>query len=296
MEKLQSPLRYPGGKKKLAFFIEKVIISNSLTNVEFYEPYAGGAGISMHLLSNKIILKTTLVEKDPLIYAFWKELKTNTDELCRRIDGTKINLETWKIFQKYLQSDVLKKYDRIDLAVACLFLNRTNFSGILNAGPIGGMYQKSKYLIDCRFSKSKIIENIKEIAKYKKQISVVYSDAIEYLKKNSNRINERSSLVYLDPPYYSQGKRLYRFYYTDNLHEQLTKYIQKQIFPWIVSYDNHPFIIGLFKGQRVIPISMNSTVKKYRKFEELIISNIELIPEKEAVRSKCGTELEKRYV
>ena len=289
---MRSPLRYPGGKYFLTSYMEKIISLNSLTGAHFFEPYAGGAASSLHLLHKKLITKSTLIEKDPLVYAFWKEVKFNGDRLCDKIHEQKIDIDSWKDFQKYQCKNVLKKYKRLDVALACIFLNRTNFSGILEAGPIGGMKQNSKYKIDCRFNKKRIIGIIKEITKFKNQITVVHSDAISYLKRNLLRINSNLSVVYIDPPYFSQGKRLYRYFYQNKQHEKLTKFIRKQSFPWVVSYDNHPFILNLFKGQKIIPISMNSTVKKSRKTNELIISNIILPDDKND--NKYDTELKKQ--
>ena len=63
------------------------------------------------------------------------------------------------------------------MGVAAFFLNRTNRSGILNAGPIGGMEQKGNYKIDARFNKTDLIKRIQQVVKYRDKI-VVYNKEI----------------------------------------------------------------------------------------------------------------------
>src|SRR5690606_17733209 len=53
--------------------------------------------------------------------------------------------------------------NRANLALKCLFLNRTTFSGILHgsAGPIGGRSQRSRYDIACRFPLEGLAQRIR---------------------------------------------------------------------------------------------------------------------------------------
>ena len=279
MCKLLSPLRYPGGKNSLVSYFETVVKENLLIGAHLYEPYAGGASISLQLLQQNLISKTTLVERDPLIYALWKSVKTQPEELCKKIEQIDVTLATWHSFQKYLSSDALSKFPTLELGLAGLFFNRTNFSGILNAGPIGGKKQESEYTISCRFNKDRIIDQIITIAKFGSKLSVVFGDALSYLRKNNHKITQDHSLVYLDPPYFQQGHKLYRYHYALQQHQSLAEFIMKAKYPWIVSYDNHQTIIDLFEGQKITPIYLNYAVRKSRIARELLISNIKLANE-----------------
>ena len=272
-----SPFRYPGGKQILSGYLESLLKENLLLGSPFYESHAGGASISLYLLSNGFVSKATLIEYDPLVYSFWKSVKDDSQELCRRIKSLDLSVKTWEKMRKYLDRDAVKKHSTISLGLAGLFFNRTNFSGILHAGPIGGIEQKSKYKIDCRFNKDRIIGLIKTIAGYSNKLSIVHDDAVHYLKKNSKKITKEGGVVYVDPPYYVQGERLYRHHYKSQQHLELAQFLLAQKFSWIVSYDNHPDISKMFKGQRIIPISFNYTVKESRKVDELLIANIPLL-------------------
>jgi DNA adenine methylase len=276
MDKFQSPLRYPGGKNALADYFEIVLKENLLIGSHLYEPYAGGASISLAMLSREVVAKATLVEKDPLIYAFWKCVRFESDELCERIMRLSITVATWKKLQKYLDPRAAQVYPLIELAVAGLFFNRSNFSGILEAGPIGGMQQVSEYKIDCRFNKERIIGQIETLATLGPRLSVVYGDALQYLRRVDERIVAERGVAYLDPPYLLQGHRLYRYSYERTQHQAVANLVANAKYSWIVSYDNHPYVRRLFSGQRIVPISLNYAVKESRKADELLISNIRL--------------------
>ena len=127
-------------------------------------------------------------------------------------------------------------------------LNRTNISGIINAGVIGGIEQKGKYKIDCRFNKTALIKRIKLIAKHKKQIKLYNLDALELIKRIQKESNNRKTIFYFDPPYYLKGSSLYMNHYKDSQHKEVSKAI-KQIknINWIVSYDNTPEIEKIYK-------------------------------------------------
>jgi len=278
MPDLLSPFRYPGSKYVLADYFQSVIAENFLTGCHLYEPYAGGASLSLCLLSRGVISRATLVERDPLIYAFWKCVKTQPEELCKRIQQLTVSIPTWKRFRRYLAANALREYPLLDLGIAGLFFNRTNFSGIIAAKPIGGMSQQSDYKIGCRFNKARIVGMIEQIAKVSSALNVHYGDAISFLKRRREKIAKEHSLVYVDPPYLQQGKKLYRYHFVEKQHQKLAEFMNPATFKWIVSYDNHPTIRALFSEQRIVPIFLNYAVKKSRRAEELLIANIPLIP------------------
>lgn len=107
------------------------------------------------------------------------------------------------------------------------FLNRTNYSGIINAGAIGGLAQKGIYKIDCRFNKIELIKKIKLIAKYKKQIKLYNLDAVKLIKNQRRNPNKEKAIFYFDPPYYLKGSSLYMNYYKKNEHKKVSEEIRK---------------------------------------------------------------------
>ena len=273
-----SPLRYPGSKPDLAEYFAALLSENLLCNADIVEPFAGSAALSLALLAARKVNRAFLVERDPLLYAFWRQMKLSPGALCDRINRVKVCIRTWHRMQRYLLVKTPDPSSVLDLATACVFLNRTNFSGILHAKPIGGISQSSIYPIDCRFNKKTVISSIENIACLMPQITVSFGDGVSYLRRNRRTIEANSRMVYVDPPYYEQGRKLYRYHYKDRDHLRLAEFLDSSTFRWVVSYDNHPFIRNLFKRQAIVPIFLNYVVKQSRRAEELLIANFPLLP------------------
>jgi len=283
---IKSPLRYPGGKSKLIEYIKSLIMTEGLEDCDFYEVYAGGASVSINLLADKVVKRVIINEKDPLIYSFWYSVFFYTEELCNLISSTPITVENWYKMAKFRDLDFIRDKSIVEIGFACLFLNRTNFSGILNANMLGGVEQNSAYNIDCRFNKNRIINLIKDISKLRNCVEIYNLDAIDFMIARVPKRYRDHSLVYLDPPYYKQGKKLYRFYYKEEEHIVLSDFILKQPFNWLISYDKHEFIESLYTQKNIairnihFDYSVNTSKKNQ---EEILISNLEIPPIQEMV-------------
>ena len=147
-----SPLRYPGGKSKLEKFVASVCDLNNITD-HYIEPYAGGASIALHLLFNGHVKRVTINDLNLSLYAFWNSVLNHAEKFCTLIENTEIDIKNWKQL-KGIQKN--KTANLFELGFSTFFLNRTNHSGILDGGIIGGVNQNGKYKIGCRFNKKKI--------------------------------------------------------------------------------------------------------------------------------------------
>lgn len=266
-----SPLRYPGGKNKLSKFIAKICADNNISG-HYVEPYAGGASVALHLLLENKVKQITINDFDRSIYAFWHSVLKNTKKLCDLIEDTEINIENW---QKAKNTQKNKsKENLLDLGFSTFFLNRTNFSGIINAGAIGGPNQNGKYKIDCRFNKKALIQRIKLIAKYKKRIKLYNLDALKLINKIQKESNNSQTIFYFDPPYYLKGSSLYMNYYKNSQHREVAEAIKKiKNINWIVSYDNTPKIICIYNWVSIKFIkrySFNHSAYKSREGREVL--------------------------
>jgi len=275
--KFYSPLRYPGGKNKLAKFIALICEKNNI-NGHYVEPYAGGASVALYLLVNGYVKEITINDFDRAIYAFWYSILSDTERFCRKIKDTEITVENWKKFKKIHKNK--KAANLFDLGFATFFLNRTNHSGILNGGVIGGKDQKGKYKINCRFNKESLIERIKFIASYRVNIHLYNLDALELINKIQKESLNRNTIFYFDPPYYLKGPSLYMSYYRDNDHKKVSEEIKKmKNARWIISYDSVPQIKKLYLGFRKKEYSFPYVAYKVRKGKEvLFFSDNLLIP------------------
>lgn len=274
-----SPLRYPGSKAILTNYITSVLEENYLTDCTIVEPYAGSAVISLALLDSGVAEKSILVERDPLIYSFWQSVFNHTYVLIEKIYNLPITLDTWYDFQIYRKCDDIANHSVIDLGLAGLFYNRTNFSGILKAGPLGGYNQTSQYKIDCRFNKDAIISQIELLSKFKNRVSVFFDDALQFLKRNKKYFKQDNFFLYIDPPYYVKGKSLYRYWYEHKDHKALAKFLLTSDCNWLVSYDDNPQIRKMYSSEiSLIPVYFDYSVTSPKREKELLISNLKLPP------------------
>jgi len=269
MDYFYSPLRYPGGKGKVAHYFKQLFADNLLFDAVYIEPYAGGASVGLSLLFSEYASKIVINDVDRSIFAFWHSVLNRTDDLCRLIKDTSVNIKNWEA-QKEIQKS--KSRNRLlDLGFSTFFLNRTNRSGIINAGIIGGRNQAGKWKMDARFNKNDLIARIERIALYKSKIEIYNLDAVELIK-NLQKGLPKKNLFYFDPPYYIKGKDLYLNYYGDKDHQEIANEVKKlKKNNWIVTYDNVDRIKNLYSNFRQITYSLNYSAGQRSKGKEVMI-------------------------
>ena len=284
MNKFVSPLRYPGGKLKVVDYIKRLMEENDLCGGTYIEPYAGGANVALSLLLSKYAKRIKINDIDRSIYAFWYSVLMETESLCRMIQDTDVTMEIWER-QHEVQKHKMET-DLLELGFSTFFLNRTNRSGILNGGVIGGKAQTGKYKIDARYNKKDLIERIEIIAAQGNKIELTSMDAVALIKRYK-KTPAANTLCYLDPPYYVKGKDLYLNYYNDNDHREIAEAIMKYKGNWIISYDAVDFIKNLYDGYRQTEYYLSYSAGNPSKGLELMVFSDGLIlPEIEVVRMK----------
>lgn len=273
-----TPLRYPGGKGKLSYYIKSLIDENSLNDGVYIEPYAGGAGVALELLLQEYVRHIHINDIDIAIYSFWDSILNNTENFSRLVHDTIINIENWEKQKNILLNSV--NHSTLEIGFATFFLNRTNRSGILKAGVIGGKSQSGKWKLDVRFNKTELLKRIEKIANYSSRIHVYNLDTIDLLKSLPVQSPEKT-LLYLDPPYYVKGQGLYRNFYDHDDHVAVMNALADTNFPyWIVSYDNHEEIKNIYNNFRVKEYDLQYTAhEKKTGGEVMIFSNNIKIPE-----------------
>lgn len=264
-----SPLRYPGGKGKLAPFIGMLIEEYGHKGGTYIEPFAGGAGVAMELLEKGIVSQVVINDFDKGIYSFWRAILTDTERFIREIENVPLTMEEW-----HKQHDICmnnnSKYS-FELGFATFYMNRTNRSGIIKGGVIGGKEQSGKWHLDARFNKEDLICRIRRIASMKSQIHL-YNKDIESFLKNYVPKYEDNAFIYFDPPYFGKGKQLYLnfFDYTD--HVRIEKLIRKLVnCDWLITYDDSPQIAAIYGSYCIRRFELNYSVAKKRRASEIMI-------------------------
>ncbi len=268
--KSYSPLRYPGGKGQIYKMIVSILEKNNLIGCTYIEPFAGGAGIAIRLLFENKVNKVVINDIDRSIYAVWYSILYLSDELIEKIKDTEINMDEW-----YKQKEIQKSKNDVsilELGFSTLFLNRTNRSGIIKAGVIGGKKQNGNYKIDCRFNKEKLIDLIVKISSNKDRIEIYNKDAKEFIDLIKRK---KKKFFFIDPPYFNKGKDLYTNFFSENDHIELAKFIKKKLSnqPLLISYDKCPQIEALYNRYNKETILLNYSVQNKKKGEELLFSN-----------------------
>ena len=238
-----SPLRYPGGKSALYPVISSVIKSHRMKHCIYVEPFAGGAGIAWSLLIDGVVDRVIINDADKAVYSFWRAIMESTQWFVEKIRTTPITVNEWRKQRDILRNS--KKYSK-ELGFAMFFLNRTNRSGILDAGPIGGYDQAGEYKIDCRFNRDELIRKILKIAEYRSKTKIYNQDISTFLKRFLPQGNENNEIfVYFDPPYYEKGQRLYMNFFSSKDHERLRDSVALLDCRWIMTYDDKPEILWM---------------------------------------------------
>ncbi|HEY5393012.1 MAG TPA: DNA adenine methylase [Hanamia sp.] len=269
MGDFKTPLRYPGGKQRLSPFIEEIIIENNIKEVHYVEPYAGGAGVGIQLLLTRKVSNIHLNDSDLGIYSFWHSVINKPEELCKMISSASMTIDEWR-----KRKEIVKKCDKrkiLELGFSVFYLNRCNRSGVLSAGMIGGLDQTGNYKMDARFSRNDLIRRIEAIARFKDNIFLTNFDA-EYYIQNYIPNLPKNTLIYLDPPYYEKGIKLYLNAYKKTDHARISKVIQTEIkHNWVLSYDGVPDIVNLYKKRRHFLYDLQYSASKVYKGKEVFV-------------------------
>lgn len=273
-----SPLRYPGGKGKIAKFMSDLVRENNLCDGTYVEPYAGGAAVAWELLLTGLVRRVEINDISLPVFSFWKTVMDDTDALIQRIYDTPISVDEWYKCKHIYKNP--ENYESTELGFAFFFLNRTNRSGILNAGIIGGKDQLGKWKIDARFNKAELIERISRIAMYRKRISVTQEDAVTFLRKRQNKWNS-NTLLYIDPPYYEKGQSLYLNAYHPDDHGLVSEAVSSlKGLNWVVSYDDVRPIHDLYPRHSWLQYTLNYSARnKVKGREAMFFSPTLTVPE-----------------
>lgn len=272
-----SPLRYPGGKGKLASFVAMLIEEYGHAGGTYIEPFAGGAAVALELLEKGIVSEIVINDLDKGIYSFWRALLTETDRFIEEIRHVPLTMGEW-----YTQRDICltrnSKYS-FELGFATFYMNRINRSGIIKGGVIGGKEQSGIWKLDARFNKKNLIERIEKIASQKKSIHL-YNKDIESFITNYIPKYEDKSFVYFDPPYFGKGKQLYLNFFNYYDHVRIEKLISEKVnCDWIITYDAVKPIEEMYKRYCLRKFELNYSVAKKRKASEIIIfKRPEIVP------------------
>ncbi len=233
-----SPLRYPGGKARLAPYLRRLIEAQEPRPSQYAEPFAGGGGAALHLLKDRIVDSIHLNDLNPGIAAFWRASLDHPDHFCHLVRTVPLTIDEWFV-QRDIYTDPVGRED-LDLGFATFYLNRTNRSGILDARPIGGFDQTGRWKIDARFNRDALCTRIQAIADMRHRIHITELEGLDFITILQEVADD--VFVYADPPYLVQGEGLYLHAFDADDHAALAQLLADAAFPWMLTYDDDPRI------------------------------------------------------
>lgn len=275
MPSTYSPLRYPGGKTKFYYYVRELLRYNNMLGETYMEPFAGGAGLALKLLLNNDVKRIIINDYDTAIYSFWRSILYETDNFCELINTTPVTTKEWK-----KQREIYMNHNgdiSLDVGFSTFFLNRTNVSGVINGGIIGGQGQQGTYKIDARYNGPNLIGKIRNIAEKREQIVLLNQDAKELLQPQQLR-RYYKTFINLDPPYVKKGAQLYKNAFTEEDHRELNQLISNCNRKWIVTYDICSLVADLYQNFRSSYLDVTYSVGMSKKAKEYIFfsDNLEL--------------------
>lgn len=278
-----SPLRYPGGKARLAPYLARVLASQSTAVDTYCEPYAGGAGAGLHLLAEGHVRKLIINDLNPGIAAFWRSIFRDTERFASKVDACAVDIENWRRQREvYLTPS---EHDDLTLGFATFYLNRTNRSGILSARPIGGLEQTGNWLIDARFNKPDLVQRIRNLGALASQVDVRQERAIELISTLNRR--KLPVLLYVDPPYVVPGEELYMTDHSWAEHQRLERVLTRSPHPWILTYDADDRTRELYRDFRCLRFGISHTAQVQKVGREFMFFSRGLrVPDRQVMRGE----------
>jgi DNA adenine methylase len=266
-----SPLRYPGGKARLAPFLGGLIKSQARQSKIYVEPFAGGAGAALLLLVDEYVEAIELNDLDAGIVAFWNAVFFHTDALVERITNAKVTIREWRKQREVFHSSHAN--DPVERGYATFFLNRTSRSGILDARPIGGLDQAGEWSVDARFNREALAERVAYLGRYRQRVRVHHRDGLSFLRSHLKR-HFADAFYYIDPPYLNNGADLYLDTMTWKDHERLADMLASNEAKWVLTYDNDRRVSKLYpKNKRVKFAIAHSAAVQHIGTEFVVFSN-----------------------
>lgn len=273
--KTASPLRYPGGKWRVASFFSRLLAANKLEGIDYAEPYAGGASLALSLLFQDRVGAIYLNDLDVAIYSFWWAVLEHNQRFVDEIAAVEVTPHEWER-QRGIYA-LGRRADPFALGFATFFLNRTNHSGIMNGGMIGGKAQSGEWKLDARFNKDDLSARVARVGLHRSRIHLSNLDALAFLARLGR--HRRQKLIYLDPPYFKKGPDLYMNAYGPKDHGKVRDAVESIEGPWVVSYDDVPEIRQLYAGVKIRGFDLLHNARTTRTGREvLFFSNSLRVP------------------
>lgn len=269
-----SPLRYPGGKSRVASRIAKLLPNFS----EFREPFVGGGSVFLELAKLRPDATYWLNDLYPDVANFWEVAHKNLEALVSHVKIFRSAETDGRKLYSFIRS--LESGDPAQRAARFFILNRITFSGTSDSGGY------SQQAFENRLTNTAIdrLENLSFISNLK--VKVTNTDYALPAQTPGAGV-----VLFMDPPYVTKAQKLYgkggNLHRTFD-HERFAQTILDVNHHWLITYNDGASIKQLFpesgtvshlSWQQHYPMK-NALGPRVPKGEELLIANFELAGDK----------------
>jgi len=253
--KNKSPLRYPGGKTRAVAILDQYVTTHFPGRKRLLSPFFGGCRFELFLASKGFQVYGNDLFKP--LYVFWNTVKRQPKELAALVKS-KMPISKEKFAN--LRAGINGLTSELEIASSYYIINRCSFSGATFCG--GFSEQASEGRLND--SSLKTLENINL-----GQVIFSNSDCNVFL---DGFADSDDLLIYADPPYYITT---YIYGKDGDLHEGFNHAAFaakiKSRKAWIVSYNDCPYIRGLYAGCRIFTEKWSYGMNKTKDSSEIII-------------------------
>lgn len=252
-----SAMRYPGSKIKQADELVKRI-PTSVT--DWSEPFAGSLAVTLKVAQRQPLDRIHINDFDYGVYALWNTVVNNPDYLVSRIQEFAPTASDFYSFKEQLNAGGTD--DIFEDGFRKLALHQISYSGLgpVAGSPIGGRHQSGTYTAASRWNP------VKHAAWVQKAHETLARSEVTVTNASWEECLD-AEFVYLDPPYYLAGKRLYAHGTID--HALLAQRLSERS-GWLLSYDEHEEVRKLYSYAQVENWSVLSNLH-HKSIEDVIV-------------------------
>ena len=237
MKYLKTPLRYPGGKSRVAPMLLEKFPSGIK---EFREPFLGGASVALLFSQKHPEIPVWVNDKYEYLYNFWVTLQEDGDNLSDVLVGIKEDHSTEEKAKELFISakEEISKADPFRKAVLFWILNKCSYSGLTENSSFSASASRQNFTT----RGAKHLKNISEIIQHWEITNLDYT---EVLQPDGDGV-----FCFLDPPYkigsylYGTNAEMHKSFDHDDFIAQCKKCPNK----WMVTYNNDIDLKEGYKG------------------------------------------------
>ena len=205
---------------------------------------------------------------DPAVHSFWRSVVDANEEFLSMLEKTPLTVEEWRRQREIYRS--ADTSDPLQLGFAFFYLNRTNRSGVLTGGVIGGLNQTGNYKMDARFNRETLRDRVAALGNLADQITVRDDDGRTVILDYAS---DGNAFLYIDPPYVRAGSQLYLNAFDARDHANLASVVANAGGNWFMTYDESPLIEELYSDFFLCTYELNYSARHPGRAQELMIAS-----------------------